>query len=72
MLTDTHLKNPWRHVRVRPAYRSDALRDGGHEVEEEVRDEVVRSVRSSIHRPDNVAHLLLEVPLERQRVEVGE
>lgn len=55
----------------RRPHRSDALADGRHEVEEQVSDEVIGGLRASVHRAHNVPHLLLEVPLEREGVQVG-
>lgn len=51
---------------------SDALSDGRHEVEEEVGNEVVGRVGTSIHGTHHISHLLLEMPLERERVQVRE
>ena len=48
----------------RSAYRCDALPRYRDEVEEEVGDEVVRRVGATVHGPDHVPHLLLQVPLE--------
>mmetsp|Transcript_16161 Transcript_16161/g.23733 ORF Transcript_16161/g.23733 Transcript_16161/m.23733 type:complete len:298 (-) Transcript_16161:368-1261(-) len=62
--------SPHFEVQRKDNANSQALRQRRHQVEEEVGDEGVGGLRAAVHAADDVPHLLLQVPLQAQVVQV--